>query len=55
MIEEYSGLCEDTMGKLLDVYQMTNWDMSWQDFLIQFSYEMLNAINEWKNEKINEE
>ena len=54
MIEEFSGVCSDAMSTLLDVYQMKNWDMTWENFLAQFTEEMLAAIEKWKNEEINQ-
>ena len=53
MIEEFSGVCLDALSTLLDVYQMKNWDMTWEEFLAQFTEEILAAIEKWKNEEIN--
>ena len=53
MIEEFSGVCSDAMSTLLDVYQMKNWDMTWENFLAQFEEEILVTIERWKNEEIN--
>lgn len=53
MIEEFSGVRSDAMVTLLDVYQMKNWDMTWEKFLTQFTEEILATIEEWKNEEIN--
>ena len=53
MIEDFSGVCSDALSTLLDVYQMKNWDMTWEQFLAQFTEEILAAIEKWKNEEIN--
>ena len=53
MIEEFSGVCSDALSTLLDIYQMKNWDMTWEKFLTQFTEEILAAIEKWKNEEIN--
>ena len=53
MIEEVSGVCSDALSTLLDVYQMKNWDTTWEKFLAQFTEEILAAIEKWKNEEIN--
>lgn len=48
MIEEYSGLCSETMGTLLDIYQMKDWEMSWKEFLKQFLFEMVVTIKQYQ-------
>ena len=53
MIEQFSGVCSDALSTLLDVYQMKKWDMTWENFLVQFTEEILAAIEKWKNEEIN--
>lgn len=53
MIEEFSGVCSDALSTLLDIYQMKDWQMTWKEFLAQFTKEMLAAIEKWKNEEIN--
>lgn len=52
MIEEVSYICDETMSKLLDIYQMFDWKMSWQDFLEQFRKEINKTIDEWKKKEI---
>lgn len=55
MIEEFSGVCSNAMSTLLDAYQMKDWEMTWAQFLEQFSGEMLDTVNKWKNEVFDEE
>ena len=55
MIEEFSGVCSEVMNTLLDVYQMKDWEMSWVQFLEQFTCEMLDTIGEWQTEAIKKE
>lgn len=55
MIEEFSGICHNTLSALLSIYTMQDWGMTWVQFLEQFTCEILDTIGEWQNEAINEE
>ena len=55
MIEEFSGICHSTLSALLSIYAMQDWGMTWAQFLEQFTCEILETIEEWKNETIDEE
>lgn len=55
MIEEFSNICSDTMSRLLEIYAMDDWGMTWVQFLEQFTGEMLDTIGKWQSEAINEE
>ena len=55
MIEEFCGVCSDTMRTLLDTYQMKDWGMTWVEFLEQFTCEMLDTIGEWQSNAIKED
>ena len=48
MIEEFSGICSETMEILLDIYQMKDWEMSWKEFLKQFLQEMVDTIEHYQ-------
>lgn len=51
MINEFGG---DLFGKLmcdlLDIYQMKDWEMSWQAFLEQAKKEIDSRFKEWEDE-----
>jgi hypothetical protein len=40
------------MSTLLEVYQMKNWEMTWEEFLDEFTKEILDTISKWKKENI---
>lgn len=52
MIENFCDICSKSMSTLLDIYQMKNWEMTWTEFLDEFTKEILDTINEWKKENI---
>ena len=52
MIEEFCGICSESMSTLLEVYQMKDWGMTWAEFLNEFTKEILDIINKWKKENI---
>lgn len=54
MIEEFCGVCSQTMSTLLDAYQMKDWGMTWVEFLEQFTCEILDTIGEYQNEALKE-
>lgn len=55
MIEEFSGICHNTMSALLSIYSMQDWGMTWVEFLEQFTCEILKVVGEWQSEAIGEE
>lgn len=50
IIDKFCGLTDQLFSTLLDVYQMTDWKMSWKEFIEQAQKE----VDEWF-EKIKEE
>jgi hypothetical protein len=52
MIEKFCGICSESMSTLLEVYQMKNWEMTWEEFLDEFTKEILDTISKWKKENI---
>ena len=42
MIDEFNGMCDDLFTTLLDSYQMTDWGMTWEEFLNQAEKEVIN-------------
>jgi hypothetical protein len=50
MINDYSNICSETMCELLDIFNMKDWQMTWEEFLIQFQKEILTHIEKWKKE-----
>ena len=50
VVEPYCGICDQTFSKLLDVYQMQDWGMTWEEFLNQFELELQEKIENWKKE-----
>ena len=50
VIEPYCGICDQIFSKLLDIYQMQDWDMTWEEFLNQFELELQEKIANWKKE-----
>lgn len=51
-IEDYCGVCSQAFGTLLDVYQMENWEMTWNEFLDQFEKELQEEIKKWREERV---
>ena len=45
MIDEYSNFVTDAIEKLVDAYQMKEWNMSFEDFLKQAKKEMKKEMN----------
>lgn len=52
MINEFCGINHEVFSTLLDAYQMIDWNMSWEEFLNQFSLEINTSIEKWKKEKV---
>lgn len=52
IIESYCGVCSQAFGTLLDVYQMRDWEMTWEEFINQFEKEIQDEIKLWKKEEI---
>ena len=52
MINEFCEINEQIFSTLLDIYQMTYWDMTWEEFLNQFMVELVPDVEEWKKEKV---
>ena len=48
MINDFSNICSETMSELLDIFNMKDWKMTWEEFLNQFQTEMLTHIENWK-------
>ena len=55
MIDNFSTIFDDIFSNLLDIYQMTDWQMGWKDFLIQFNKEFSEKIIQWKDSVEEEE
>lgn len=49
MIDNFSTIFDDIFSNLLDIYQMKDWQMGWEDFLIQFNKEFSEKIIQWKD------
>lgn len=52
MIEKFCCVCSKSMSTLLEVYSMKDWEMTWTEFLDEFTKEILETINKWKEEDI---
>ena len=50
MINDFSNICSETMCALLDIFNMKDWQMTWEEFLDQFQKEMSTHIEKWKKE-----
>jgi hypothetical protein len=46
MINDYSNFVTTAMETLVEVYQMKEWDMTWEDFLKQAKKEMMKEMKE---------
>lgn len=55
MIDNFSTIFDDIFSNLLDIYQMKDWQMGWEDFLIQFNKEFSEKIIQWKDSVEEEE
>ena len=45
MIENFCGICSESMSTLLEIYQMKNWGLTWAEFLKEINKEILDTIN----------
>jgi hypothetical protein len=50
MINDFSNICSEKMCELLNIFNMKDWQMTWEDFLVQFQKEILTHIEKWKKE-----
>jgi hypothetical protein len=50
MINDFSNICSETMCELLNIFNMKDWQMTWEEFLNQFQTEILTHIENWKKE-----
>lgn len=55
MKEEMKVIADDTMRRLLDLYQMNNWGMSWIKFTEIFTEIILPTIGDWQTDFEEEE
>lgn len=53
--KELSVFSEDSLGELLDIYQMMDWGCNWEEFLNFFSSIIQKEIEKWKKEDVDEE
>lgn len=53
--KELSVFSEDSLGELLDIYQMMDWGCNWKEFLDVFSSTIQKEVEKWKKEDIDEE
>ena len=49
MIEEFSGICHNTLSALLSIYAMQDWDMTWVPVL--GTIHLRNFGNHWRMAK----
>lgn len=54
-ILEFCEIDETIFSTLLDAYQMIDWKMSWEQFIIQAQKEINKKMEKWKQENIEEE
>lgn len=54
-INDYSLFAEKTCHFLLDIYQMEDWSLSWNNFLDEATKEFKEEIEAWKDTDINAE
>lgn len=52
MIEKFCGVCSESMSTLLEAYQMKDWEKTWEEFLDEFTKEILETVDKWKKENI---
>lgn len=53
--KELSVFSEDSLGELLNIYQMMDWGCNWEEFLNFFSLVIQKEIEKWKKEDVDEE
>lgn len=49
---EFGRLNENIFSQLLDLYQMRDWELTWQEFLAKFFLKLSTDAQPWWNEKI---
>lgn len=52
---EFGVLNDEIFSELLDLYQMFDWELTWQEFLVKFFLKLSLDAQSWWNEKIGEE
>lgn len=52
---EFGVLNDEIFSELLDLYQMFDWELTWQEFLAKFFLKLSLDAQSWWNEKIGEE
>lgn len=55
MIDKFSGFCSEAFSTLLDAYQMKDWEMSWEEFIIKAQEEINANMEKWKGYAVGEE
>lgn len=55
MVDEYCGFTNEVFSILLDAYQMTKWDLTWEEYIEQARQEINERMDKWKLEPVDED